>query len=47
MLPHRNVFGQAGVIVPIAAKFIVSRMPHSRDSVAFAANPKTPVPGHS
>jgi|688.fasta_scaffold458041_2 hypothetical protein len=42
MLPHRNVFGQAGVIVPVAAKLIVSRTPHSRDSVAFEANKRTP-----
>ncbi len=47
MLPHRNVFGQAGVIVPVATKVTVSRTPHSRDSVAFAASHAAPVAGHS
>ena len=47
MLPHRNVFGQAGMIVPIAAKFIVAGTPHFRDTVAFAFSPVVSVPGHS
>ncbi len=42
MLPHRNVFGQAGGIVPIATKFNVPRTPYSGDSdVSAAGRPKT------
>jgi len=47
MLPHRNIFGQAEGIVPVATKLTVSRTPHSRDSVAFAASHAAPVTGHS
>ena len=38
MLPHRNVFGQAGGIVPIATKFNVSQTPYSGDSDVSSAD---------
>lgn len=46
MLPHRNVFGQAGGIVPVATQFRVSGTPHSGDSVAFATSRAAPLAGH-
>ena len=47
MLPHRNVFGQAGGIVPIATKFNVSKTPHSGDSDVSAAGQPKPSAAHS
>jgi hypothetical protein len=42
MLPHRNVFGQAGGIVPIATTFNVSKTPNSGGSdVSAAGHPET------
>ena len=42
MLPHRNVFGQAGRIVTIATKFNVSQTPYSMGSdVSAAGQPET------
>ena len=47
MLPHRNVFGQAGGIVPIATKFNVSKTPYSGDSDVSAVGQPKSTEAHS
>jgi hypothetical protein len=47
MLPHRNVFGQAGGIVPIATKFNVSKTPYSGGSDVSAAVRRETGTAHS
>lgn len=47
MLPHRNVFGQGGGIVPIATKFDVSKTPHSGGSYVSAAGHSATGAAHS
>ncbi len=47
MLPHRNDFGQAGGIVPIATTFRVSKTPVFWGSDDFEVGPVAPPAAHS
>lgn len=47
MLPHRNVFGQAGGIVSIATTINVSKTPYSGGSDDSEAGRVEPLAAHS